>query len=290
MLGPFPRSATAIVTIALTIAILTPATRAASQANAAVPERASAAPEDVAPSMRFDVVSIKPDNGDAESIVNLQRNTDFVFLKNMSLSSIIEFAYRFHRPDLVLGLPAWAKTDRYDITAKVSVSDATEYQKMTNTQHRLMLQTLIADSFNLKIHKDTREIPVYELVVSKRGSKLANGGHTGPNIAIAKAGHLEVQGILMANLADYLTEFNIGRPVVDRTGLPERYDFKLLWLPDVGTSTMNPGISGDDQTSPESSGQSIFSAVRDQLGLELRPAKAPAECLVVDRAERPTFD
>lgn len=291
MKGLFLVIETTVLAMVLSIALLNPATQALSQAKVLAPASENVGSEDLVPSMRFDVVSIKPDTSEIAPSVNVQRYSDFVSLKNMSLSSIIEFAYKFHRPDLVLGLPSWAKTERYDLTAKVSLSDAPEYQKMTNTQHRLMLQTLLADSFKLKVHKDLREMQVYELVISKNGSKLTiNDGHTGPNITVAKPGHLKADGILMTNLADTLTQINIGRPVVDHTGLSGRYDFELLWAPNDDSSVMDMGMSEERPASPENPGQSIFSALRDQLGLELRPAKAPAECLVIDSADRPAFD
>ena len=161
-----------------------------------------------------------------------------------------------------------------------------------------MLQALLTDRFKLTLHRETKELPVYELIIVNSGSKLqeAKPGETYPNgikdpSGRARAGLIEMgpgeitgQGIPIASLVRQLTQ-QLGRIVVDKTGLTGTYDFTITWLP-VESQAATAGQQGT--RSPEASESPIFTAIQDQLGLKLEPQTTPVEVLVIDHAEQPT--
>ena len=162
---------------------------------------------------------------------------------------------------------------RFDINAKPAVT-------VTDDQALLMLQSLLADRFKLKVHRETRETQVYLLTIDKESPKLTaaqpipNGG-----VRIGGIGRLTGISATPQQLATTLSDIRLNgrafldRPVLDRTGLKGVYNFSLVWTPDAIA----------DPTEP-----SIFTAVRQQLGLKLESKRAPVEFLVIDRLERPS--
>ena len=245
-----------------------------------------------APSPQFDVASIKPNNSGANpSSVRVApggRLTAF----NASLRSFITQAYQI--PDFELsGGPAWMNSDRYDIEAR-GPATATPEQIMQ------MLQALLADRFQLKIHRETRELPVYALLIGKNGSKLepSRGGDCwDPTAGIPpptpdarpcggfRNAPNEMSGVkvpmyrFVLNLSRFL-----GRTVIDKTGLGGAYDITLKWTPDESQAFLAPA----GQPPSDSSGPSIFTAVQEQLGLRLESQKGPVEVLVIDHVEKPS--
>ena len=196
-----------------------------------------------------------------------------------SLRMLITFAYDVKDFQLSGG-PGWANSEMYDIVAKADGN-------ATRPQLRLMLQALLKDRFKLVIRHETKDAPIYELVVAKGGSKMQEDtasprsrlGMMGPGKVIA-------QKISLAMFAESLGTV-AGRPVVDKTGLASTYTFKLDWTPDVGESGFRaPGAP--DVAPPDPSGPSLFTALQEQLGLRLQSAKGPVESLVIEEAEKPT--
>jgi uncharacterized protein (TIGR03435 family) len=145
-----------------------------------------------------------------------------------------------------------------------------------------MLQSLLADRFSLKVHHESKVLPIYELVVAKDGSKMKESDF--PESNTNGIGRLTAKGMPMADVALLLTIF-VNRFVVDKTGLRGRYDFDLHWTPDSW-------VDVPEQISrflPEKVfGPSIFTALREQLGLRLQPTKGPVDILVIDHIERPS--
>lgn len=245
----------------------------------------------VAPSAStFDAASVKPSKpGDS-------RGSTFQFtpggglnITNGTLRDIIETAYSVGDFQ-ILGGPGWLNSERYDVSAR-SASDTAQAGPGNSpngvADTRLRLQTLLAQRFQLKIHRETRDVPIYALVVGKSGSKLIEGETAVSERSTAgiRAGCGQITGTMasMANLAVYL-ERQLRRPVVDRTGLSGRYNFQLEWAPDSGPcSTPVDGVPGAPVNS--SDGPSIFTAVQEKLGLKLESTKGPAEVIVVDHAE-----
>jgi uncharacterized protein (TIGR03435 family) len=200
----------------------------------------------------------------------------------------------------VLGGPAWADSELYDINAKAAGSVT------IGQTYGPMLQALLEERFKLKVHKESREQPVYTLTVGKNGSKLKPTSCTPADpdrmppppapgqVAPKFCGHGSIQqrgglavvesyGATLAYLAgSMLPNANVlDRPVLDQTGLDGRFDIHLEYAP--SNPSQAPG-----STPPEPVGASIFTAVQEQLGLKLTAGKGPVAVLVIDHAERPT--
>jgi uncharacterized protein (TIGR03435 family) len=172
----------------------------------------------------------------------------------------------------VVGGPRWLGQDRYDIAAK---GDA----NATNEEVTVMIQTLLADRCKLISHREILDLPVYALVVDKAGPKMQPSAPDAQySFRIPAKGHWIISRITLLRLARSLTG-EVGRTVVDLTGLTEYYDVTLEWTPDQITNDTAP---------TDSSSSSIFTAVRDQLGLRLESRKLPTEVLVIDHVEKPS--
>ena len=167
----------------------------------------------------------------------------------------------------------------YDITAKAEGDGAP-----TRDQFRQMLQTLLADRFKLKVHREQVETPVYALIVAKGGPKFkASSPDADPTVHVtcnpcSSNYVVTMPRGTMEDLARHLSGAG-GRPVVDQTGLAGTFDIKLTYKPEYTRS------SGAE---PDLNLISVFTAVQDQLGLKLEPSKAPIEMLVVDHVEKPS--
>ena len=202
---------------------------------------------------------------------------------NVSLKNLIQYSAYGVPGSRIVGGPKWLDSERFDIEAKLDGPSTEKLRALSRRENHLqtqaMFQQLLADRFKLTTHWETREMPVYDLVVAKSGAKLqpmkdakaSSGTDT-------EHGHLTANGITPAELARALTQEvsgELGRVIVDKTGLTGRYDMELKWTP-------------DSDSAPEDAGPSIFTAAQEQLGLKLEPSKGPVEVLVIDRAEMPT--
>lgn len=212
----------------------------------------------------FEVASVKPVNPPAgPHVVSLVINHGRLNIEAAELRQIVGLAYAIQRIR-VLGGPGWADSDQFDIAAKAESADA------TRDEIRSMLQTLLAERFKLMVHRETKEIPVYSLVLAKSGSKLKVAapesksgmadtiGPSGERQTVFEASPLRILVNMLAN--------TLGSPVVDKTGLDGLYDYTFEW-PDARSS--------------------LFASL-DQLGLKLEATKAPVEVLVMDRADHPS--
>ena len=269
---------------------------------------AQSAPMSTLPtSASFEVASIKPNHsGDRRFFVSWQPGR--FNATGMTLKFLITMAYDV-KDFQVLGGPGWVNSERYDIDAKEPDSIAQELEKLPDEQREpladSMLQSLLADRFQLKLTRGTKDMPAYALVVAKSGPKLQEakpvdtpvdapggpGGHPhGPMLRMGR-GELTGQGVALTFLASMLSQ-QLGRTVLDKTGLKGNYDFSLKWTPEQGAGMMLGGPGGgpppDGAPPGEASGPSIFTALQEQLGLKLEPTKAPAEVLTIDHVERPS--
>jgi uncharacterized protein (TIGR03435 family) len=234
---------------------------------------------------KFDVVSIKRDKS-VSGVFGIQSppGGDTVLITNMSLRMLIGLAYDIDLHDAIFGLPSWADTENYDITAKVAEPDLAAFHKLLPRERNPMFQPVLADRFQLKAHYEDRQLPAYALVVAKGGAKLiavqpspGSDGHFNPGgIQGTGPGQITGKAAGMSSLASLLSVL-IGRPVIDRTGLADHYNFTLQYAP--------PQASTDSQLDQ---GPSIFTAVTDQLGLKLESTKAPVPVLIVDHIDHPT--
>jgi uncharacterized protein (TIGR03435 family) len=223
---------------------------------------------------------------------------------------VIIFAYN------VLGIqisggPNWISSDRYDIEAKESDELSAKLEKLPRNQRRekqrFLLQSMLEDRFHLKVHRETKELPVYALVVAKNGPKLkaTNIQSAYPGVTAAdgrpladpciiygtSGGGNRYQGCTVATLASYLP-LSLGRVVLDRTGLKGRYDFTLEYDDQdsaaVSSVPTGGGAASDNPLPPAPSGPSVFTTVQEQLGLKLEPTKGPVDMIIIDHMERPT--
>lgn len=250
----------------------------------------------------YDVASIKQDRSDSPNIW-------FNFVpggfgaRNVRLRLVIQLAYRVEE-NQISGAPNWINSDGYDIEAKMDSSTAREISQLSedqrNQENRRMLQTLLEDRFKLRTHQETKELPVYALVIAKNGPKLheAKPGDTYDS-GFEEDGHplgkglwingyqLTGQGTTMSDLARELTA-ELGRTVIDQTGLAASYDFALKWIPFGARSPAGVQQAPGDASGPDSSGPSIFTAIQEQLGLTLKSQKGSVQILVIDHVERPS--
>jgi uncharacterized protein (TIGR03435 family) len=210
---------------------------------------------------------------------------------------MIELAWRVE-PFQISGGPAWLDSTRYDVIAK-------REGKFEPNEQPLMIQSLLKDRFQLAIHRDTRELPVYALVVVRRDGKL------GPGLTDSKEGsctppdptkpppepptqwcgwitsgrrELIATSVRVSDLAPTLSRL-LGRTVVDKTALTGKFDIKLEWAAD---ETVQPTSDGAMPPVSDTASPSIFTAFQEQLGLRIESQKGPVEILVVNRAERPS--
>lgn len=256
----------------------------------------------------FEVATVRENtSGESRSRIELV-NARFSAI-NMTLRELVSIVYpteggRFRHASQLVGGPGWFNSARFDIIARAEgfkgdtnkpgfTATATERESVERV--RLMMRRLLAERFKLRVRTETRQLPIYALVV------LKSSGELGPDIKRSQTDCMEewkkqgmpdarglacgsIQGARIGRMTGYAAEIGplvrdlydwTGRPVVDRTGLTGRFDFTLNWAPEGSTDTDAP---------------SIFTALQEQLGLKLQPARGPVDVLVVDSAERPTPD
>jgi uncharacterized protein (TIGR03435 family) len=269
------------------------------RAQSAVPAPPNATP--AAAPLAFDAISIHPTkiktitvNEDVETTrMVLSDPPDGYHVENGSLKYLVMDAYNV-KWDSIVGGPDWIGITGYDIDAKVTPAADAPPPKLTRAQRRQMIQSLLADRFNLVVHNETKDAPIYELELAKSGSKLPEST---PNDGFAKGikgpdgnpipigypmplgrGRLFGQAVTIASLAESLSH-ELKRPIVDKTGLPGKYDLSLEWTPDAMTASDSP---------TGASGPSLFTAVQEQLGLKLNSTHGPVKTLVIDHVEPPS--
>jgi len=219
----------------------------------------------------FEAASIKPnrssDGPSSSRVTGAQLNMENVSLRKMTL-----MAYGI--PDdrtYALSGPDWLGDERFDIVARYPGGTPAE-------QVRLMLQNLLAERFKLALHRETRQLPAYALVVAKGGPRI-QPVEPGQGATNGRPGRLEATKITMQKLCDLFAKM-VGMPVGNETGLSGAYSFTLEWTPDE-TTRVDP-----DSPAAPSGKPSLFAALQEQLGLKLEGRKGPVEVLVVDHIER----
>ena len=259
------------------------------------------------PRPSFEVATIKPSNPD--ETVSGMRFSDggHVFVTtNATLRDLMQEGYNVKSTSQIVGATGWMTTEKFDVEARL---EDTAFKQLASLamdgkidQIRLMVQSLLAERFGLKLDSSTRTSSFFSLVQAKGGSKLRptamapadpngiNVPHpvSGPTLARKGAGELEATGVSMALLADTLSRmpelgseggFTIGDLVVDKTGLMGSYDWSLRWA-----AMRQAGGEVEQDTSRPS----LFTAVQEQLGLKLERTKGPVEVLVIQNVHRPS--
>jgi uncharacterized protein (TIGR03435 family) len=221
---------------------------------------------------RFEVASIRPSNLDeVAGPSGMQTSHGLARASNVTLKRAIAGEYGVGQ-DRILGGPVWIESDRFQITAKAD-------QPVDEGVLDAMIRTLLADRFNLKLHRESRITMTIILEIAKHGPKLQptatarasyNNGH----------GRLDATSVTMTLFAEILSR-DLKLPVVDRTGLAGAFDFSLRWNAD------RPRIADPDEAAADLR-REISTAIAQQLGLALKSQRMPVEMLVIDRAEKPS--
>jgi uncharacterized protein (TIGR03435 family) len=234
------------------------------------PPKADAASKQIT----WDVVSIRP-HKEFDSGGSMYMHPDGFEINNLTLRTLFWGAFDVRSDDLIVGYPAWASSDHFDIRAKMTAEDTEIFQKLRgderSRQWRQLTRQILEDRFAMKAHVEKRELPVYELVVVKQGSKLKQSGPESHGLSNYGPGKISATATPIESLVVNLSG-NVGRVVIDKTGLTGTYDFELTWAPD---------------NQPDA-GPSIFTALQEQLGLKLQSAKAPVDVVVIDHLEQPS--
>jgi uncharacterized protein (TIGR03435 family) len=217
----------------------------------------------------FDVVSIKP-NRSAAAASETDTLPGRLVLTNVTPLSLLVRAFGVMSYQIV-GAPAWAATDRYDVVGSVAGGVV-----LTERSRQPLLQQVLADRWHLRHHQETRTIPVYSLAASAEGPRLT--AHSGPGEYSMKVETIGPRRILRStrgNMSRFIEILSgaTGRVVTDDTGMTGQYDFTLEWIQDA---------SADDP------GPSLFTAIREQLGLRLVSLDKPAPVIVIDQIDRPS--
>lgn len=292
------------------------------------------------PEFKYAVASIKPDKSGSPRYRDgfiWDTPPDGLRMRNLTLRNLFSVAYleggplggvRGYREDQVFGAPAWFDSDRYDVEAKIEGPAIDELQKLDREQRSLaraqMLRELLEDRFALKVHRETREIPVYIMTVAKGGVKFkeATPGETFPNEDQIRAmlkrqgrptdfpngwggvgGEPGHPGISRARFWDapvssiaWVFDRYLDHQVVDKTGLTGRYDFNLRWSDGTDTQAGSPAAGGAgansgpafDASTPADAPPLTFKAVEKELGLKLKAGKARLPVIVIDHVEKPS--
>lgn len=197
----------------------------------------------------------------------------------------------------ITGGPSWLRLEKYDVDAKIDSFVVDDLKTVSQDQRTLaqqqMLQALLADRCKLAIHRETKDLVIYTLVIAKNGPKLqdAKPGETS-SLGLGENGNSRSITAQARSIADFAQKLSValGCPVLDKTGLAGEYDFKLDWAPDdIEAKSPSTGAPNNPPAaSPDSIAASIFAAIQEQLGLKLVAGKAPVEVIVIDHIERPT--
>jgi uncharacterized protein (TIGR03435 family) len=255
--------------------------------QAGSPQKAPASqsvPASAAPVFAVAAIHINKSEPSARShIISAPTDGNFRAI-NVPLNMLLQWAFAI--PDTrIVGGPSWLGQTKFDIEATADPSVDDQLRKLTSAEGRLrkqeMLQALLADRFQLQAHQQSRQLPLYALVLAKNGPRFAPSQVNGTTINTRRT-EISVVGSddTLALLADALAR-SLGRPVVNQTGLHGRYELDLKWAPDE-TAVSRPGASGGSDS------PSLFTAIQEQLGLKLVPQKGPVSVLVLDRVEMPS--
>jgi uncharacterized protein (TIGR03435 family) len=270
------------------------------------------------PPMKFEVAAVRENTAGDGKMLMQRLPGGRISVVNVPLGVLLRDAYRLQDSQLI-GAPDWIFSARYDITAKAEQEFPSSMPADALNPVHLMMRSLLEERFKLAVHRETRELPIYALVVSRSDGRL------GPELKVSSAdcaamqargrepaappppkpgerpicgirmgfGEIAGSGFALSVFANAISP-TVQRIVVDRTGLSGNYDWYVRWTPErlpqrpPGTPADQPFRMNGLEIDPN--GPSIFTAVQEQLGLKLEAARGPVEVLVIDHIERPTPD
>jgi uncharacterized protein (TIGR03435 family) len=248
--------------------------RAAGDAAWEIPKADAPMARDADPD--WDVVSVKAhDPSDPSNNQSLNFKGRQVVMVNRAVEGMLLFAYGLQKVQIV-GAPHWVETERWDVQGVPDVPGHPSLKQMQS-----LTRKLLEERFGLKVHKETKELAVYAITVAKGGERIAPSAgdpNSPPSENENSNGGVVTMRMTNMSMGEFAPDLGyfVGRPVVDQTGLTGRYDFQLKWTADESKAPT-------DGSAPPG----MFTAIQEQLGLKLEPAKAPVEVLVVDAVQRP---
>jgi uncharacterized protein (TIGR03435 family) len=263
----------------------------------------------------YDVVSVKPVHPDRITSIGVFHRPDGIDGESVTVETLVRSSYAytfgtgpwtFVNEDVISGLPEWAKNDYFSLQAKMGDEQLAAFAKLDTGQQRAcqdnMERAMLVDRFKLKMHRQPKQVPTYELVVAKGGPRFKESTGPDPNTPNGRDGKpqtmslaprrsnngiefvMQAYSMSMEELTTFLTISNvtgINHTVVDKTGLTGKYSFTLTFTPSYG---MGPAGRPTDAAAPPS----IIDALEDQLGLRLQRTTMTFDTVVVDHVERPT--
>ena len=262
---------------------------------------------------QFEVATIKPsDTSQRGATIQNLLGGRFV-ARGVPLRPLMTYAYHVQNFQ-ISGGPGWMVTDRWDIEARAeegSIPPTSLANPNAADPMAIRLQSLLEDRFQLKIHRETKEFPIYELTIAKSGLKMKlsddqtpfklpeqgavpppsppqrAGGVPRYNMRIGR-GNIQASAVEIPSLVQALSQ-QAGRTIIDKTGLKGLYDINLQWTPDTPPPDNPTGPTGAEAArSIDINGPSIFTALQEQLGLRLESAKGPVEVIVIDSVQKPS--
>jgi len=235
----------------------------------------------------FDVVTIKPGQPGRQGKGYRYKGTHFQTI-NTSVNDLIDFAYGLHSKQIV-GAPDWFATELYDIDGIPDTPGEPNLHQMG-----LLFQKMLPERFALKFHHEQRELSVYIITQTASGSKMAKtkaAANDSQTFGFRDLGDLVVGNLNMKEFANWMQSGVMDRPVVDHTGLTDKYDFTLKWTPDDsqfqqyrGAVTNPQPPAGDNPNAPPS----LYTAMQETLGLKIEAGKAMYDVIVIDHVEKPS--
>jgi uncharacterized protein (TIGR03435 family) len=247
-----------------------------------IPEPPKSMPADAKPG--FEVVTIKPSDPDRPGKLFTVRGRHIMTI-NTNVNDLVTFAYGLH-PKQIVDAPAWFGTDKFDLDGVPDVEG-----QPSSDQLKLLIQKALTERLKLTFHHDERQLSVYALTVGKGGPKMVKTGDQPAdpkNFMFRNLGQLSVTNSTMEDFCHGMQGAVMDKPVVDHTGLTDRYDFQLKWTPDesqfgaMGIKVPTP--NADDPNAPPN----LYTALQEQLGLKLEATKAAAGVIVIDHVEKPS--
>ncbi len=248
----------------------------------------------------YEVSSIKLHKDDGHNFTSFNGTPDGYRTTNTTMKNLVLNAFSSGLQIEITGAPDWAADVRYDVEAKFVPEVGDALKKLTpddrNFVRRYMMQQVLKERMNFAAHVDTKEVPAYDLVVGKNGSKLKesdpnakdNGTMRMMQTDQGKAS-ITAKGTQISNLARNLSG-PAGRPIFDKTGLKGMYDVALEYArePNLSANAPDGGPTGNAPPVPsDPAGPSLQSAIEDQLGLKLVPSRGPMQVIVIEHMDKP---
>ena len=258
--------------------------RANSDTAWVIPEPPKTMPADANPGI--DVATVKPSKPDQPGKLFTFRGRSLVTI-NTTMNDLVTFAYGLHTKQII-GAPDWFGNDKFDVDLVPDIEGRPGLSQM-----RLLLQKLLAERFKLTFHNERRELSAYIIAVTPAGAKMkvtAFGPTDPPGFMFGGLGDLRVTNMDMKEFAKGMQSAVMDKPVVDQTGLKDRYDFTLKWTPDDSQFAQfrGPGQAPPKPADDPNAPPSLYTAIQEQIGIKITPGKALDDVIVIDHVEKPS--